>query len=101
MEKSIMHRKAEHPSLALTILAENIIGVLFERGAFTHHETIKVGLALKYYSFGLPAYILVKILRKRKKIWKYDLPEWHKNADRQLKFIFFIRLQLYCPVQVL
>ncbi len=48
-------------SLALTILAENIIGVLFERGAFTHHETIKVGLALKYYSFGLPAYILVKI----------------------------------------
>jgi len=48
-------------SIALTILAENIIGVLFERGVFTHHETIKVGLALKYYSFGLPAYILVKI----------------------------------------
>jgi putative peptidoglycan lipid II flippase len=48
-------------SLALTILAENIIGVLFERGVFTHQETIKVGLALKYYSFGLPAYILVKI----------------------------------------
>jgi putative peptidoglycan lipid II flippase len=48
-------------SLALTVLAENIVGVLFERGAFNHSETIKVGLALKYYSFGLPAYILVKI----------------------------------------
>jgi putative peptidoglycan lipid II flippase len=48
-------------SLALTILAEPIIAVLFERGAFGGNETIQVAKALRYYSIGLPAYILVKI----------------------------------------
>jgi putative peptidoglycan lipid II flippase len=47
---------------ALTVLAEPIIAVLFERGAFGPTETRATAAALAAYAFGLPAFVLVKIL---------------------------------------
>jgi putative peptidoglycan lipid II flippase len=49
-------------TLALTILAYPIISSLFERGAFGANESLSVSKALMFYSFGLPSYVLVKIM---------------------------------------
>ena len=49
-------------TLALTCLAYPMISVLFERGAFGQNETNLVAKALMYYSFGLPAFVMVKVL---------------------------------------
>jgi len=49
-------------TLALTCLAHPMIEVLFERGAFGANETNMVAKALMFYSFGLPAFVMVKVL---------------------------------------
>jgi putative peptidoglycan lipid II flippase len=49
-------------TLALTVLSYPIISSLFERGKFTADESIFVGRALMFYSFGLPSYVLVKVM---------------------------------------
>jgi len=49
-------------TLALTVLAYPIISSLFERGAFTSKESFSVAQALMFYSFGLPSYVLVKVM---------------------------------------
>lgn len=49
-------------TLALTVLAYPIISSLFERGKFTADESIFVSRALMFYSFGLPSYVLVKVM---------------------------------------
>ncbi|MBU6141200.1 MAG: murein biosynthesis integral membrane protein MurJ [Proteobacteria bacterium] len=49
-------------TLALTVLAHPIISSLFERGAFTSKESFFVAQALMFYSFGLPSYVLVKVM---------------------------------------
>ncbi len=49
-------------TLALTVLAHPIISSLFERGKFTSDESIYVSQALMFYSFGLPSYVLVKVM---------------------------------------
>ena len=49
-------------ALALIILAYPIIVALFERGKFSHEESFFVAKALQYYSIGLPAYVLVKVM---------------------------------------
>ncbi len=49
-------------TLALTCLAYPIIVALFERGKFTHEESFFVARALQFYSYGLPAYVLVKVM---------------------------------------
>ncbi|MBL6665147.1 MAG: murein biosynthesis integral membrane protein MurJ [Rickettsiales bacterium] len=49
-------------TLALTIIANPIISTLFERGKFTPHETYHVAKALTFYSLGLPAYVLIKVI---------------------------------------
>ncbi len=49
-------------TLALTVLAHPIISSLFERGAFTANESDFVSQALMFYSFGLPSYVLVKVM---------------------------------------
>jgi putative peptidoglycan lipid II flippase len=46
----------------LILLSEPIISVLFERGAFTHDQTIQTATALVCYSLGLTAYALQKVL---------------------------------------
>ena len=47
---------------ALVLLAEPLIRVLFQRGAFGPAETQATAFALRAYALGLPAYVLVKIL---------------------------------------
>lgn len=49
-------------TLALTCLAYPIISTLFERGAFSADQSFLVAKALMFYSFGLPAYVLVKVM---------------------------------------
>ena len=49
-------------TLALTVLAYPIISSLFERGKFTSSESAFVAQALMFYSFGLPSYVLVKVM---------------------------------------
>jgi putative peptidoglycan lipid II flippase len=47
---------------ALIVIAEPVIAVLFQRGAFGGHEAAATGAALKAFALGLPAYVLVKVL---------------------------------------
>jgi putative peptidoglycan lipid II flippase len=49
-------------TLALTILSYPIISTLFQGGAFGDNETNFVSKALMYYSFGLPSFVLVKVM---------------------------------------
>ena len=49
-------------TFALTSLAHPMIEVLFQRGAFGEDETNLVSRALMFYSFGLPAFVMVKVL---------------------------------------
>lgn len=47
----------------IAVLAFDIIGVLFERGAFTAADTQATALALIVYAAGLPAFVLIKIFQ--------------------------------------
>jgi putative peptidoglycan lipid II flippase len=49
-------------ALALWILAEPVIRVLFERGRFAPDDTLRAAGALSAYAVGLPAFVLVKAL---------------------------------------
>lgn len=49
-------------TLALTVLSYPIISALFERGKFTSDQSFYVAQALMFYSFGLPSYVLVKVM---------------------------------------
>lgn len=49
-------------TLALTVISHPIISTLFERGAFKAEQSAIVAKALMFYSFGLPSYVLVKIM---------------------------------------
>jgi len=49
-------------ALALWILAEPMIRVLFERGRFGPDDTLRTAAALAAYAAGLPAFVLVKAL---------------------------------------
>jgi len=48
-------------ALALAVISEPIIKVLFERGAFDAADTQATALALGAYAFGLPAFVLAKV----------------------------------------
>ncbi|MBN33553.1 MAG: murein biosynthesis integral membrane protein MurJ [Rhodospirillaceae bacterium] len=48
-------------AVALTIIAEPIIAVLFERGAFDAADTAASAAALVAFAVGLPAYVLIKV----------------------------------------
>jgi putative peptidoglycan lipid II flippase len=49
-------------AIALAVLAEPVVRVLFERGAFATAETAATAGALAAYAWGIPAYVLVKAL---------------------------------------
>ncbi len=49
-------------TMALAIMPEFLIGGLFERGRFLASDTAQVGKALKMFAYGLPAFVLLKIL---------------------------------------
>jgi putative peptidoglycan lipid II flippase len=46
---------------ALAVIPEEIVRVLFERGAFSPQTTAIVAGALRYFAIGLPAFVLVKV----------------------------------------
>ena len=50
-------------AVALVVVAEPIISVLFERGAFTAADTEATASALIAFAVGLPAFVLVKVLQ--------------------------------------
>ncbi|MBE7733487.1 murein biosynthesis integral membrane protein MurJ [Devosia faecipullorum] len=50
-------------AIALMVLAEPIVRVLFERGAFSVLATTQTAQALVAFSAGLPAYVLVRVLQ--------------------------------------
>jgi len=49
-------------TIALIVLGLPMIKVLFERGRFDHAASLVTNSALLYYSLGLPAYAIAKIL---------------------------------------
>jgi len=49
-------------AIGLFILAEPIIHILFERGAFEAEDTFYTAKVLSYFALGLPAYIIIKVL---------------------------------------
>lgn len=50
-------------SVGLYLLADPILSILFERGAFLAADTKAAALALQGFAFGLPAFVLVKIIQ--------------------------------------
>lgn len=48
-------------ALALIFLAEPFVMMVFERGAFTVHDTEATALTLQALAVGLPAYVLIKV----------------------------------------
>jgi putative peptidoglycan lipid II flippase len=50
-------------AIALVVLAEPIITVLFERGAFSPADTHATASALAAFALGLPGFVLVKVLQ--------------------------------------
>ena len=49
-------------SAALLVIAQPVIAVLFERGAFGPDQARATADALKAYAIGLPAYVLIRVL---------------------------------------
>lgn len=47
---------------ALAVVPHEIIGLLFERGAFTAQDTAHTASALCAYALGLPAFVAIKVL---------------------------------------
>jgi putative peptidoglycan lipid II flippase len=48
---------------ALIALATPIVSVLFERGAFTSADTVQTAQTVIWFSAGLPAYVLIRVLQ--------------------------------------
>lgn len=48
-------------AVALVLVPAELVGVLFERGAFTHADTLRTAPALACLAIGLPAFVAVKI----------------------------------------
>lgn len=49
-------------AIALIIIPHPVISVLFERGVFTAQDTHASAIALAAFAFGLPAFVLIKVL---------------------------------------
>jgi putative peptidoglycan lipid II flippase len=49
-------------AIGIAVLSLPIVTVLFERGHFTHADSLATSAALSAYAFGLPAYVLIKVL---------------------------------------
>ncbi len=50
-------------AIALMVIPNEIISLLFERGRFTAEDSVKAGQALAAFAVGLPGYVLIKILQ--------------------------------------
>ncbi len=49
-------------TVGLIMLADPIIGIIYQRGASTPHDTSQAGAALQFYALGLVAYSGIKVL---------------------------------------
>lgn len=49
-------------AFALATIPNFLLGALFERGAFTAFTTNQVSMALEMFAYGLPAFVLLKVL---------------------------------------
>ena len=49
-------------AFALAIMPEFLIGGLFQRGAFTSETTAQTAKALRMFAYGLPAFVMLKVL---------------------------------------
>ena len=63
--------------VALIVLAEPMVHVLYERGAFSPADTAATFPALICFAAGLPAYVLIKVL----------VPSFFANEDTKTPFI--------------
>lgn len=50
-------------AFAIAVIAVPMVATLFERGAFTAHDTQQTARALVVYALGLPAFVMQKILQ--------------------------------------
>jgi len=50
-------------AVALAVVPQPLIQVLFERGAFAANDTQMVAAALTAFAFGLPAFVLIKVFQ--------------------------------------
>lgn len=50
-------------AIALMVIPNEIISVIFEGGDFTASDTIQTGRALAAFAIGLPGYVLIKVLQ--------------------------------------
>lgn len=50
-------------AFALAVIADPLISVLFQRGAFTEGDGIETALTLAAYAAGLPAFVLIKVFQ--------------------------------------
>ena len=48
-------------AVALAVIPSEIIGILFERGAFKTSDTASVASALALFAIGLPAFVMIKV----------------------------------------
>ncbi len=85
-------------AIALVVIAQPIISVMFERGEFTATDTAQTFPALMAFALGLPAFILVKIIA----------PAFYANQDTKTPFKiatsciavnFILNLILMFPLQ--
>jgi putative peptidoglycan lipid II flippase len=50
-------------AVAMVVMPSQIISTLFERNAFTAEDTRQTSMALAGFAFGLPGYVLIKVLQ--------------------------------------
>lgn len=50
-------------AIALMVIPQEIIAVIFERGDFTAADSVQTGKALGAFAIGLPGYVLIKVLQ--------------------------------------
>jgi putative peptidoglycan lipid II flippase len=67
-------------AVALVVIANPLISVLFERGAFDVSDTNPTALALAIYGIGLPAFMLQKVLQ----------PLYYAREDSRRPFYFAV-----------
>jgi putative peptidoglycan lipid II flippase len=81
-------------AVAIMLIAEPIIRVMFERGAFGPQDTLLTAPALMAFAAGLPAFILIKILA----------PCFYANQDTKTPFkiaSFCIMVNLLCNLALM
>ena len=67
-------------AVALLVIPDPLITVLFQRGAFTSDDAARTALALMIYGLGLPAFVLQKVLQ----------PVYYARENTRTPFYFAI-----------